>query len=328
MSRSCENCGNELTGDVRKATKYCSLACCYEFRNKKVDKWAKCSCCLAAVGLSASATGRVLFVYRERVTRTWKREGVSQDKPDCKDWSFYVARERLDRELYEKARMADIKKAHSKGFTWSYLWTKEKAIRHSQARYDSMTSDEKDEHNRRCYERRRAKCEDDEGYRERHNERIRRWKRNNPEYRKKQRNYHRQWVVNNPGVLQARMKERKASDPGFRVQCNMRNRFKDLMKSAKGGGTSNIRKVIGCTTKELAAHLESMFTSMMSWDNYGVYWHVDHILPCTSFDHTDDRQVAQCWHWTNLQPLEATENLRKSDSIESPQMSLLMEFSH
>jgi len=49
----------------------------------------------------------------------------------------------------------------------------------------------------------------------------------------------------------------------------------------------------------------------MSWDNYGSYWHIDHIRPCASFDLTDPEQQKDCFDFTNLQPLEAKENIRK-----------------
>jgi hypothetical protein len=54
----------------------------------------------------------------------------------------------------------------------------------------------------------------------------------------------------------------------------------------------------------------------MSWGNYGLHgWHVDHIIPCASFDLTDPEQQRQCFHYTNLQPLWAEDNLRKSDKL-------------
>lgn len=62
----------------------------------------------------------------------------------------------------------------------------------------------------------------------------------------------------------------------------------------------------------------------MSWDNYGKLWQVDHILPVSSFDHSLAHHRKQCWHFTNLQPLEADRNLEKSDRITEPQLSLLI----
>lgn len=63
-------------------------------------------------------------------------------------------------------------------------------------------------------------------------------------------------------------------------------------------------------------HLESLFKTGMSWENYGPVWHVDHIKPCALFDLTDPEQQRICFHWTNLQPLFALDNMRKSDSYD------------
>lgn len=71
---------------------------------------------------------------------------------------------------------------------------------------------------------------------------------------------------------------------------------------------------LGCTIEELKAHLESLFKPGMTWDNWGHtgdVWHLDHIIPLASFDLTDPEQVKLACHYTNLQPLWATENLQK-----------------
>ena len=48
----------------------------------------------------------------------------------------------------------------------------------------------------------------------------------------------------------------------------------------------------------------------MTRENYGL-WHVDHIKACAKFNLADPAQQRDCCHWSNLQPLEATKNMRK-----------------
>ena len=56
-------------------------------------------------------------------------------------------------------------------------------------------------------------------------------------------------------------------------------------------------------------------------------WHIDHILPCASFDLTDTEQQKRCFHYTNLQPLTAFENWSKHARIKDdvqPELAIAM----
>ena len=88
---------------------------------------------------------------------------------------------------------------------------------------------------------------------------------------------------------------------------NTCRRLYDFIKSEKVSAI----KILGCDRDWLMAWLEVQFQPGMTWENYGAGWHVDHIKPCASFDLSDTHQRNLCFHWTNLRPLWASENLRK-----------------
>lgn len=116
-------------------------------------------------------------------------------------------------------------------------------------------------------------------------------------------------------------RKRYDQSPELRIQDSLRAR---LRKFADGKTSRGVASLIGCSWDEFRAHLQRQFKPGMSWQNYGSNWHIDHIIPCSKFDHSDHRQVKQCWHFTNLRPLSVSENLRKGAKIEAPQLSLLL----
>ena len=91
----------------------------------------------------------------------------------------------------------------------------------------------------------------------------------------------------------------------------MRDRVRKAVKAAGARKCTRTLALVGCSTAALRAHLEAQFAQGMSWDNHGK-WHIDHIRPCASFNlqHASDQRA--CFHFTNLQPLWATDNLKKS----------------
>jgi hypothetical protein len=118
-------------------------------------------------------------------------------------------------------------------------------------------------------------------------------------------------------------RSRKQRDPDFAIRCHLRSRLIDLISRGKCTRNTSALNLTGATIAELRSHIERQFKRGMSWRNYGVIWHIDHIIPCAEFDLTSARQQAICFNYLNLSPLWAKENLKKSNRIlEDSQMPL------
>ena len=112
--------------------------------------------------------------------------------------------------------------------------------------------------------------------------------------------------------------ERSKIDIDFRLANSLRARVRAAITANNGSKAYRTMELVGCTIEELKDHLEQQFQPGMSWENYGD-WHVDHIKPVSSFKNlgTDEDVQRQCFHFQNLQPLWASENLKKSNKSSS-----------
>ena len=68
--------------------------------------------------------------------------------------------------------------------------------------------------------------------------------------------------------------------------------------------------LVGYSIEKLKKHIEKQFQEGMSWENYGK-WHIDHIIPISKA--TCEQDVFALYHFTNLRPMWASDNIRKSN---------------
>ena len=105
-------------------------------------------------------------------------------------------------------------------------------------------------------------------------------------------------------------KNRKLVDPEFKLATTLRSRLGNAISQIKAEKSDSTLNLTGCTIKELKNYLEEKFTEGMTWDNHGD-WHIDHIKPICAFDLSSEEEQKRCFHFTNLQPLWAEDNLSK-----------------
>jgi len=150
------------------------------------------------------------------------------------------------------------------------------------------------EYNRDYYQRNRDKeLVRQRGYYESHKEEISRKKRSDHS-----RQVGRKW-----------RQKQSESNPQYRIARNLRTRL--YMAIRNGTKQGSAVRDLGCSLSGFMAYMHDKFEPEMTWENYGSEWHIDHIRPLSSFDLTDREQIKQACHYTNLQPLWKSANLRK-----------------
>src|SRR3990167_2141804 len=148
---------------------------------------------------------------------------------------------------------------------------------------------------------------------------MRKWWQRNPEEGRKRskKNYekHREARLKQVKEYRQRNKEKiyladkkRAQEPQRKL--GMKLRIRVYMAPSRVGARKSVstEELVGTTALKLNEHIENQFREGMTWQNHGK-WHLDHMIPLASFDLTEEEQQKQAFHYTNLQPLWAEENL-------------------
>lgn len=111
----------------------------------------------------------------------------------------------------------------------------------------------------------------------------------------------------------ASRKLREMNDEVYALKERVRGLIKESIKKSGSKKKSRTSEILGCSTLEFKLHIERQFVKGMCWDNFGE-WHLDHIVPISSAKTEDD--VVSLNHHTNLRPMWAADNIRKSNKME------------
>ena len=158
------------------------------------------------------------------------------------------------------------------------------------------------------------------------NKKVKEWyKKNSEKALQQKRNYYQEnrelvlersklWSKNNRDKVNDYIKTKKEQNPLFRVELNIRGRIKQYLKQKNITQKNKTYNIVGIGINDLKKYIENQFTEGMSWENYGMYgWHIDHIIPLCSAN--DENELIKLFHYTNLQPLWAEDNLKKNGKI-------------
>ena len=96
----------------------------------------------------------------------------------------------------------------------------------------------------------------------------------------------------------------------------LRTRIRNGLKYC--GKSESTKELLGCSYAFFKKYIESLFSSGMSWNNYGNSrnnWNIDHIIPISKFNLTLKEERIRAFNYKNCQPIWAIDNFRKKDKI-------------
>lgn len=106
--------------------------------------------------------------------------------------------------------------------------------------------------------------------------------------------------------------KRYHSDFSFKIAHNLRKNVRKLLKGKKHERCFDL---LGCSKEFFLKWLEFCFDEYMTLENHGKIWHIDHVVPCSVFDLSKNEEVKKCFHWTNMKPMLAKENIQKNNKV-------------
>lgn len=112
-----------------------------------------------------------------------------------------------------------------------------------------------------------------------------------------------------------------ATDPLFKISRLLRKRIAAGIKYHRGEKAYKTIELLGCSIEIARKHIESQFKKGMTWENWTRIdfnkntWNIDHIIPIDSFNLLNPEDQKRAFHYTNLQPLWAIDNLKKGNKI-------------
>ena len=122
------------------------------------------------------------------------------------------------------------------------------------------------------------------------------------------------YAVENKDMLRAAYLKRLRENVNSGLAHTLRTRINSAIRRNTKSGSA-VRD-LGCSIDFLVKYLESKFQEGMTWENRGLYtWHIDHIIPLSSFNLEDREEFKKAVHYTNLQPMWAKDNLSKRNKI-------------
>ena len=128
-----------------------------------------------------------------------------------------------------------------------------------------------------------------------------------------------QWKKNNRHKINKYIKNKYHNDEQFRIRAVLSSNLRKALNRIGQSKNASILQYIGCDIAFLEKHLNNTKD-----DNWGdVELDIDHIIPVSSYDHTNKEEIKKCWNWRNLRYFPKSDNISKGNILD---MALVKEY--
>lgn len=118
-----------------------------------------------------------------------------------------------------------------------------------------------------------------------------------------------------------RCRDCERDDPIGKFIRYVRTRIYAGLKQNK---TERTIKYLGCTNNDYYDWIMT-YNENYNLENYGIVWHIDHVIPISKFNIEDEYEQSLAFNWRNTMPLSGEENLKKGSKIINLQIANHME---
>ena len=115
--------------------------------------------------------------------------------------------------------------------------------------------------------------------------------------------YQKEYALDNRSEINFKTNNKYKVDLNYRITKNLRNRIYKVLKGLRK--TKSTLLLLGCSLENFKLHLQQtaidngyLKFDVNSYD--GSQYHIDHIIPCSSFNLIDPVEQEKCFHYSNL----------------------------
>lgn len=154
--------------------------------------------------------------------------------------------------------------------------------------------------------------------------------------KQRRKEYYKEYNLKNKELIQSRVKEHNQTPVAKEKKRKRARRYRNVPENKLHQNVSRIinmnlnnsyvskndkscklylNNIIDNYFQKLKEHLEALFDLYMTWENYGSYWHLDHIVASSKLPYSsmEDDNFKICWSLSNLQPLRSDLNIKKGN---------------